>query len=106
MNRNSTTNQEALTPMRMPNTRASWSEPPVPNMQASSHSANRPIPYRRPPMKQIEVRNPVVELDGDGMTRIIWSFIKDQLILPYLDIELKYFASASSRAMRPTTRSR
>jgi isocitrate dehydrogenase len=37
------------------------------------------------------VRNPVVELDGDEMTRIIWQFIKDQLILPYLDVELKYF---------------
>jgi isocitrate dehydrogenase len=37
------------------------------------------------------VKNPVVELDGDEMTRIIWAFIKDQLILPYLDIELKYF---------------
>src|SRR5207237_3047552 len=35
--------------------------------------------------------NPVVELDGDEMTRIIWHFIKDQLILPYLDLELDYF---------------
>jgi isocitrate dehydrogenase len=42
-------------------------------------------------MAKISVKNPVVELDGDEMTRIIWSFIKDQLILPYLDIELKYF---------------
>ncbi len=42
-------------------------------------------------MKKIEVKNPVVELDGDEMTRIIWSFIKDQLILPYLDVELVYF---------------
>src|SRR5437868_4841286 len=42
-------------------------------------------------MAKIKVKNPVVELDGDEMTRIIWSFIKDQLILPYLDIELKYF---------------
>src|SRR3954467_9061751 len=40
---------------------------------------------------KIKVKNPVVELDGDEMTRIIWQFIKDQLILPYLDIELKYF---------------
>ena len=37
------------------------------------------------------MKNPVVELDGDEMTRIIWSFIKEQLILPYLDVELKYF---------------
>ncbi|CAB4706696.1 MAG: NADP-dependent isocitrate dehydrogenase [Actinobacteria bacterium] len=42
-------------------------------------------------MAKIKVQNPVVELDGDEMTRIIWDFIKQQLILPYLDIELKYF---------------
>jgi len=42
-------------------------------------------------MAKIKVENPVVELDGDEMTRIIWSFIKDQLIIPYLDVELKYF---------------
>jgi isocitrate dehydrogenase len=42
-------------------------------------------------MPKIKVANPVVELDGDEMTRIIWSFIKEQLILPYLDVDLKYF---------------
>jgi isocitrate dehydrogenase len=42
-------------------------------------------------MPKIKVDNPVVELDGDEMTRIIWSFIKEQLILPYLDIDLKYY---------------
>jgi isocitrate dehydrogenase len=42
-------------------------------------------------MAKIKVKTPLVELDGDEMTRIIWSFIKDQLILPYLDVELKYF---------------
>ncbi len=42
-------------------------------------------------MKKIKVATPVVELDGDEMTRIIWQFIKDKLILPYLDIELVYF---------------
>jgi len=42
-------------------------------------------------MAKIKVQNPVVELDGDEMTRIIWSFIKEQLILPYLDVDLKYF---------------
>ncbi|MGI8531052.1 MAG: NADP-dependent isocitrate dehydrogenase, partial [Geodermatophilaceae bacterium] len=42
-------------------------------------------------MTRITVANPVVELDGDEMTRIIWSFIKDQLILPYLDVELDYY---------------
>ncbi len=42
-------------------------------------------------MAKIQVKNPVVELDGDEMTRIIWSFIKEQLILPYLDVDLIYF---------------
>ena len=42
-------------------------------------------------MAKIKVKNPVVELDGDEMTRIIWQFIKDKLILPYLDIDLKYY---------------
>jgi isocitrate dehydrogenase len=42
-------------------------------------------------MAKIKVQNPVVELDGDEMTRIIWEFIKQQLILPYLDVELKYY---------------
>jgi isocitrate dehydrogenase len=42
-------------------------------------------------MAKIKVKNPVVDLDGDEMTRIIWSFIKEQLIVPYLDVELKYF---------------
>ena len=42
-------------------------------------------------MSRIKVENPVVELDGDEMTRIIWQFIKDKLIHPYLDIDLKYY---------------
>ena len=42
-------------------------------------------------MTKIKVENPVVELDGDEMTRIIWQFIKDKLILPYLDVDLKYY---------------
>jgi isocitrate dehydrogenase len=42
-------------------------------------------------VEKITVANPVVELDGDEMTRIIWHFIKDKLILPYLDIDLKYY---------------
>ena len=42
-------------------------------------------------MSKIKVENPVVELDGDEMTRIIWAFIKEKLILPYLDIDLKYY---------------
>ena len=42
-------------------------------------------------MAKIKVKNPIVELDGDEMTRIIWSFIKDKLIKPYLEIDLKYY---------------
>ncbi len=42
-------------------------------------------------MKKIKVAQPVVELDGDEMTRIIWTFIREKLILPYLDIDIKYF---------------
>ena len=42
-------------------------------------------------MSKIKVKNPVVEMDGDEMTRIIWHKIREQLILPYLDIDLKYF---------------
>ena len=42
-------------------------------------------------MTKIKVENPIVELDGDEMTRIIWAFIKDKLILPYLDVDLKYY---------------
>ncbi len=42
-------------------------------------------------MQKIKVVNPVVELDGDEMTRIIWSFIKEQLILPYLDLDIRYY---------------
>jgi isocitrate dehydrogenase len=42
-------------------------------------------------MPKIKVENPVVELDGDEMTRVIWQFIKDKLILPYLDVDLKYY---------------
>lgn len=42
-------------------------------------------------MTKIKVVNPIVELDGDEMTRVIWQFIKDRLILPYLDVDLKYY---------------
>lgn len=40
---------------------------------------------------KIIVKNPVVDLDGDEMTRIIWQFIKDKLILPYLELDIKYY---------------
>lgn len=42
-------------------------------------------------MNKIQVKNPIVELDGDEMTRIIWKFIKEQLILPYLDVDIQYY---------------
>ena len=42
-------------------------------------------------MAKIKVKNPIVEMDGDEMTRIIWQMIKDRLIHPYLDIDLKYY---------------
>ena len=42
-------------------------------------------------MAKIKVKSPIVELDGDEMTRVMWNFIKKKLILPYLDIDIKYF---------------
>ena len=42
-------------------------------------------------MSKIKVKKPIVELDGDEMTRIIWKFIKDKLILPYLDLSIEYY---------------
>ena len=42
-------------------------------------------------MNKIKVANPVVDLDGDEMTRIIWQLIKDKLILPYLDLDIEYY---------------
>ncbi len=54
-------------------------------------SGGEPPPWLHPEMAKIKVANPVVELDGDEMTRIIWAFIKERLILPYLDVDLKYY---------------
>jgi isocitrate dehydrogenase len=42
-------------------------------------------------MARINVRTPLVEMDGDEMTRVIWAMIKEKLILPFLDIDLKYY---------------
>ena len=42
-------------------------------------------------MSKIKVKNPLVEIDGDEMTRIIWKMIKEKFIFPYLDIDLKYY---------------
>lgn len=47
--------------------------------------------YATPVGDRIKVQNPVVEIDGDEMTRIIWKKIREELILPYLDVELKYY---------------
>ena len=58
-------------------------------MRGPARAADRALARRRTPLNKIKVKNPVVELDGDEMTRIIWSFIKNKLILPYLDIDLK-----------------
>jgi isocitrate dehydrogenase len=55
-------------------------------------------------MTKIKVDNPVVELDGDEMTRIIWDFIKQKLILPYLDIDLKYYDLGIEERDRRTIR--
>ena len=52
-------------------------------------------------MKKVTVKNPVVEMDGDEMTRIIWQTIRETLILPYLDVDLKYYdLSIESRNQR------
>ena len=56
-------------------------------------------------MTKIPVKNPVVEMDGDEMTRIIWQKIREQLILPYLDIDLKYFDLGIESRDAPTIRS-
>jgi len=49
---------------------------------------------KRKSMQKIKVANPVVDLDGDEMTRIIWQLIKDKLILPYLDLDIEYYDSS------------
>lgn len=50
-----------------------------------------PLCYGFSQFKKISVKNPVAELDGDEMTRIIWKLIKDKLILPFLDLNIQYF---------------
>src|SRR5690606_16785584 len=62
------------------------------NLSYAGRRTRTPPPHaRNRHMAKIKVANPVVEIDGDEMTRIIWQMIKDKLILPYLDIDLKYF---------------
>jgi isocitrate dehydrogenase len=60
-------------------------------MQSAGPAGSIPFKLKVKIMAKIKVANPVVELDGDEMTRIIWHFIKDKLIHPYLDIDLKYY---------------
>ena len=55
-----------------------------------THTQHKPNP-KPEPFKKIKVATPVVELDGDEMTKIMWSIIKEKLIFPYLDIDLKYY---------------
>ena len=56
-------------------------------------------------MNKIKVKTPVVEMDGDEMTRIIWQQIRETLILPYLDIDLKYYDLSVQSRVRPTIKS-
>src|SRR3954462_3007370 len=66
--------------------------PPTSQMHSPPTSQKRAISKKaRSVMAKIKVTNPVVELDGDEMTRIIWQYIKDKLINPFLDINLMYF---------------
>src|SRR5580698_9231679 len=65
---------------------------PDANVRCTLPVAGRdPADRREDGMAKIKVKTPLVELDGDEMTRIIWGFIKEKLILPYLDIDLKYY---------------
>jgi len=54
-------------------------------------SSDRACATKGTVMSKIKVKNPIVELDGDEMTRVIWAFIKQKLILPYLDVDIKYY---------------
>src|SRR5262249_36084941 len=84
---------------RWPNTRASCRCPAyVLSLQDRAGRAISPPTAasagpspQRSPMAKIKVRNPVVEMDGDEMTRIIWHLIKEKLIHPYLDVQLLYY---------------
>jgi hypothetical protein len=80
--------------VRMPLRQTPWSRVAASSVRAASIPSSFYV-YRRnmatdAPAK-IKVKNPVVELDGDEMTRIIWKNIKDKFIHPYLDIDLKYY---------------
>src|SRR4051794_19447587 len=76
--------------MRTPKTLPSWNEPRPNTLRVMVADCRAPA-LRGARLAKIDVKNPIVELDGDEMTRVIWAFIKDKLILPYLDVDLKYF---------------
>ena len=64
--------------------------PPAPADPAQGLTHPLKEPRENDSMSKIKVKNPIVELDGDEMTRIIWAFIKERLIQPYLEVDLKY----------------
>ena len=55
-------------------------------------------------MAKIQMTTPLVEMDGDEMTRILWKMIKDELILPYIDLKTEYYDLGRNTVMRLTTR--
>ena len=55
-------------------------------------------------MDKIKMTTPLVEMDGDEMTRILWKMIKDELLLPYIDLKTEYYDLGRSTEMRRTTR--
>src|SRR5215469_11378091 len=75
-------------PARLPPARGRCYDPLFPPTPRSQKKRSQEA---FPTMAKIKVTNPVVELDGDEMTRIIWQYIKDKLIHPFLDIDLQYF---------------
>src|SRR6185295_16971193 len=72
------------------NARSAWRDSAFRLQPSPAEPAGEPNPMTKT-MSKIKVANPLVELDGDEMTRIIWKEIRERLILPYLDVELKYF---------------
>ena len=56
-------------------------------------------------MQKIQMKTPLVEMDGDEMTRVLWQMIKDKLILPFVDLKTEYYDLVCPTAMRRTIRS-
>ena len=55
-------------------------------------------------MEKIQMKTPLVEMDGDEMTRILWQYIKDELLTPFIDLNTEYYDRAWNTGTRPTTR--